>query len=418
MDIPRITIDDIDVDGKRVLVRVDYNVPFVKGTRTISDPARIVKSLPTLNKLLEKGAKTVILMSHLGRPNGQVKPEFSMDVVAEEVAKHLGQSVTFVPGCVGPEVEAAVSGEGVFLLENLRFHIEEEGKAKGADGNKIKADKEAVAAFRAGLARLADVYVNDAFGTAHRAHSSMVGDGFDVRASGYLLQKEIDSFHIALHAPHRPYLAILGGAKVSSKIGVIDNLLPLVDDLIICGGMAFTFRKVLDNMAIGNSLYDDEGAKLVEGIMEKAANPDHPVNIHLPIDFLTAAEFKNDTEIVVRSVAEGIPDGWEGLDCGPQSLENFKKVIAGAKTIVWNGPAGVFEFENFSVGTRGMLDAMIEATKQGTISIIGGGDTASCANIWGVADEVTHVSTGGGASLELLSGIDLPGIAALTPKTE
>merc|ERR1712212_898072 len=296
--------------------------------------------------------------------------------------------------------------------ENLRFHVEEEGKGVDAAGAKVKADKEAVTKFRQSLRKLADVYVNDAFGTAHRAHSSMMGDGFEHRASGFLLKKELTYFSKALDNPEHPYLAILGGAKVADKIQLIENMLDKVDEMIIGGGMAFTFRKVLDNMPIGTSLYDENGAQIVPNLMEKAAK--NNVKIHLPVDFATADKFDANAQVGGATVEEGIPEGWMGLDAGPKSIELFNEVIGRAKTIVWNGPAGVFEFDNFANGTKALMDAVVAKTVDGGITIIGGGDTATCCAKWGTEDKVSHVSTGGGASLELLEGKVLPGVAALT----
>merc|ERR1712198_490073 len=304
-------------------------------------------------------------------------------------------------------------GGSVILLENLRFHVEEEGKGVDADGNKVKADKEAVTKFRASLRKLADVYVNDAFGTAHRAHSSMMGEGFDKRAAGFLLKKELTYFSKALNNPEKPFLAILGGAKVADKIQLIENMLDKVDEMIIGGGMAFTFRKVLDGMSIGTSLYDEDGAKIVPKLMEKAAK--NNVKVHIPVDFVTGDKFAPDAQVGSASLSSGgIPDGWMGLDCGPESSKMFAEVINRAKVIVLNGPAGVFEFEAFATGTKALMDSVVSKTTDGAITIIGGGDTATCAAKWNTEDKVSHVSTGGGASLELLEGKNLPGVAALT----
>lgn len=321
----------------------------------------------------------------------------------------------FLNDCVGSEVEATCADPPagtVILLENLRFHVEEEGKGVDEAGQKVKADADKVKAFRESLAKLGDVYVNDAFGTAHRAHSSMLGEGYSQRASGFLLKKELTYFSKALDAPEHPFLAILGGAKVADKIQLIENMLDKVDEMIIGGGMAFTFRKVLDNMSIGTSLYDENGAKIVPSLMEKAAK--NGVKIHLPVDFVTGDKFDPNAQVGSATVEEGIPDNWMGLDAGPKSVELFKEVIGRAKTIVWNGPAGVFEFDSFANGTKALMDAVVAKTSAGGITIIGGGDTATCAAKWGTEDKVSHVSTGGGASLELLEGKVLPGVAALT----
>jgi len=323
--------------------------------------------------------------------------------------------VTFLSDCVGPEVEAACANPSpgsVILLENLRFHIEEEGKGVDASGAKVKADKAAVATFRASLRSLADVYVNDAFGTAHRAHSSMMGEGYEQRAAGFLLAKELTYFAKAICNPERPFLAILGGAKVADKIQLIENMLDKVDEMIVGGGMAFTFRKVMDNMAIGSSLYDEEGAKIVPNLVEKAKAKN--VKLHFPVDFVTADKFAADAAVGAATVEEGIKEGWMGLDCGPKSNELFAEVVARAKLIVWNGPAGVFEFDNFAGGTKALMDGVVACTKAGGVTIIGGGDTATCCAKYNTEDKVSHVSTGGGASLELLEGKVLPGVAALS----
>ncbi|KAK6458282.1 3-phosphoglycerate kinase [Scheffersomyces xylosifermentans] len=410
----KLSVKDLDVAGKRVFIRVDFNVPL--DGKTITNNQRIVAALPTIKYVLEHKPKAVILASHLGRPNGERNDKYSLAPVAEELEKLLGEKVTFLNDSVGPEVEAAVNGASngqVFLLENLRFHIEEEGSQK-KDGQKIKASKEDVAKFRKQLTALADVYVNDAFGTAHRAHSSMVGLELPQRAAGFLMAKELEYFAKALENPVRPFLAILGGAKVSDKIQLIDNLLDKVDLLIVGGGMAFTFKKVLDKMPIGDSLFDEAGAANVENLVAKAKK--NGVEIVLPVDFVTADKFDKDAATGVATDAEGIPDNWMGLDAGPKSNELFAATVAKAKTIVWNGPPGVFEFENFSKGTKSLLDAAVKSAEAGNTVIIGGGDTATVAKKYGVVDKLSHVSTGGGASLELLEGKELPGVTAISDK--
>lgn len=410
----KIGLDAIEVRGKRVLIRVDFNVPQDKTTNAITSTQRIDAALPTINEVLKKGAKAVILMSHLGRPDGNINPKFSMKPVAEKLKELLHRDVIFLNDCVGPDVEAACANpaEGsVILLENLRFHIEEEGSGVGKDGAKIKADKAAVEAFRASLTRLGDVYVNDAFGTAHRPHSSMVGVKLDVRAAGYLMKKELDYFSQALDNPRKPFLAIVGGAKVSDKILLINNLLDKVDELIIGGGMAFTFKKVIYGTNIGKSLFDEEGSKLVADIMAKAEKKG--IKIHLPVDYVAAESFSKDAKFVAADDGSGIPDGWMGLDCGPKTTATNVAVIKNAKTILWNGPMGVFEFPNFATGTKEVLKAIIEATAAGSVSVIGGGDTATCCEQFGGEGKVSHISTGGGASLELLEGKQLPGVVAL-----
>ena len=356
------------------------------------------------------------MASHLGRPNGEVNEKYSLAPVAAELQKLLGQDVEFLSDCVGPDVEKAVNSakEGqVFLLENLRFHIEEEGSKK-VDGEKIKASKEDVEKFRKGLTALADVYVNDAFGTAHRAHSSMVGFELPQRASGFLMAKELEYFAKALENPARPFLAILGGAKISDKIQLIDNLLDKVDILIIGGGMSFTFLKVLEGTEIGDSLFDEAGSKNVENLVAKAKK--NNVKIVLPVDFVTADKFDKDAKVGTATKEEGIQDHWMGVDCGPKSRKLFADTVKEAKTIVWNGPPGVFEFDAFAAGTKALLDAAVESAEAGNTVIIGGGDTATVAKKFGVVDKLSHVSTGGGASLELLEGKELPGVAAISSK--
>nr|P14228.1 RecName: Full=Phosphoglycerate kinase [Trichoderma reesei]CAA33770.1 phosphoglycerate kinase [Trichoderma reesei] len=411
----KLSITDVDLKGKRVLIRVDFNVPLDENKK-ITNNQRIVGAIPTIKHALDNGAKAVVLMSHLGRPNGAVNPKYSLKPVVPELERLLGKPVTFARDCVGPEVESIVNDAdngAVILLENLRFHIEEEGSAKDKDGNKTKADKAKVEEFRKGLTALGDIYINDAFGTAHRAHSSMVGVDLPQKAAGFLMKKELDYFAKALESPQRPFLAILGGAKVSDKIQLIDNLLDKVDTLIVCGGMAFTFKKVLNNIPIGTSLFDEAGAKTCPSCREaKAKN----VKLVLPVDYITADKFDKDANTGTATDESGIPDGWMGLDCGEKSIELYKEAIADAKTILWNGPAGVFEFDKFANGTKATLDAVVEGCKNGKIVIIGGGDTATVAAKYGVEDKLSHVSTGGGASLELLEGKELPGVVALSSK--
>lgn len=412
----KLSIEDLELAGKRVFIRVDFNVPQDKVTGEITNTKRIEAALPTIQYALDKGA-SVVLASHLGRPNGQVTPKFSLAPVAKKLEELIGRPVKFLNDCVGAEVEAACAEAkpgDIILLENLRFHIEEEGKAKDAEGNKIKADKEAVAQFRASLTKLADVYVNDAFGTAHRDHSSMTGVALPQKAAGFLMNKELKAFDQVLNNPPRPFLAILGGAKVADKIQLINNLLDKADEIIIGGGMAFTFKKVLNNIEIGSSLFDEEGAKLVPELMEKAEKAGK--KIILPVDYVAADKFAADAATKEVSDAEGIPAGWMGLDVGIESTKLFVDAIKRAKTIVWNGPAGVFEFEAFEKATKAMADAIVEVTAEGAITVIGGGDTATAAKKYGADKKVTHTSTGGGASLELLEGKVLPGVAVLTDK--
>ncbi|SPP81857.1 blast:Pre-mRNA-splicing factor CWC25 homolog [Drosophila guanche] len=354
-------------------------------------------------------------MSHLGRPDGNKNIKYTLAPVADELKKLLGQDVKFLSDCVGSEVEAACKDPApgsVILLENVRFYVEEEGKGLDASGGKVKADPAKVKEFRSSLAKLGDVYVNDAFGTAHRAHSSMMGDGFEKRAAGLLLNKELKYFSQALDKPPNPFLAILGGAKVADKIQLIENLLDKVNEMIIGGGMAFTFLKVLNNMKIGGSLFDEEGSKIVQNLVEKAKK--NNVQLHLPVDFVCGDKFAENAAVSEATVESGIPDGHMGLDVGPKTRALFAAPVARAKLIVWNGPPGVFEFPNFANGTKAIMDGVVAATKNGTVSIIGGGDTASCCAKWNTEALVSHVSTGGGASLELLEGKTLPGVAALS----
>jgi phosphoglycerate kinase len=412
----KLFIEDVELKGKRALVRVDFNVPQDKITGAITNTKRIEAALPTIRYALDKGA-SVILMSHLGRPDGQRIEKFSLKPVAETLSKLMAKPVRFLNDCVGAEVETACAKAqpgDVILLENLRFHIEEEGKAKREDGTKVKADPEKVKAFRASLTKLADVYINDAFGTAHRDHSSMTGVQLPQRACGYLMKKELDAFSAVLDNPQRPLLAILGGAKVADKIQLISNLLEKADEIIIGGGMAYTFLKVRDNMSIGDSIFDPEGAKIVPELLRKAA--DKGKKIHLPVDWVTADKFAADAKTGSATLQSGIPAGWQGLDVGPETTEQFAAIIARAKTIIWNGPPGVFEFPPFETATKAMADAIVAATAAGATTVVGGGDTATAAKKYGADKKVSHTSTGGGASLEFLEGKMLPGVAALSEK--
>ena len=420
------SLRDLSLAGKRVLMRVDFNVPQDKTTGAITNTQRIAAALPSIKFALEKGA-SVVLMSHLGRPDGQKIAKFSLKPVAVELEKLLGKKVTFLDDCVGPAVEAAcakLAPGAVVLLENLRFHIEEEGKVKikNADGTetKLKADPAKEAAFRASLTKLGDVYVNDAFGTAHRAHSSMVGVSLPVKAAGFLMEAELLAFAKVIENPARPLLAILGGAKIADKIPLINNLLEKSNEIIIGGGMSFTFKKELEGMEIGNSLFDVEGAKIAKELFAKAKAKG--VKITLPVDFVTADRFPGspaDIAAVQTGIADdksGIPAGWMGLDAGPKSRELFAQAIGRAKTIIWNGPPGVFEVDKFAEGTKAMAAAFAKATAAGAITVVGGGDTATAAKKCKIVDKVTHCSTGGGASLEYLEGKALPGVVALSDK--
>ena len=390
------TIEDIDVSGKRVLVRCDFNVPL-DGTK-ITDETRIVAALPTIKYLLDHNA-AVILCSHLGRPKGEFNMKYSLAPVAERLSEKLNKKVVLAKDVIGPDAQKCVSemkpGD-VVLLENVRFHKEEE-----------KNDPE----FAKKLASFAEIYVNDAFGTAHRAHASTEGVAHYLPAvAGFLIGKELDVMGKALENPARPFVAILGGAKVSDKIGVITNLLEKVDTLIIGGGMSYTFQKALGG-SIGKSLCEEDKIDLAREMLEKAK--EKGVRILLPVDNICGQEFSNDTlRITVHS--KQIPDGWEGMDIGPQTQALFAAEIANAATVVWNGPMGVFEFPNFAGGTRAIAQAL--ADNHNCVSIIGGGDSAAAVEQMGYADKMTHISTGGGASLEFLEGKELPGVAALNDK--
>ena len=411
------SIRDLDLLGKRVLMRVDFNVPQDKTTGAITNNQRIVAALPTIKYALEHGS-SVVLMSHLGRPDGQRKAKYSLKPVAAELEKLLGKRVTFLDDCVGPDVEAAcaqLAPGSVVLLENLRFHLEEEGKVKEKqpDGTEksIKADPAAVTAFRASLSKLGDVYVNDAFGTAHRAHSSMVGVNLPHKAAGFLMEAELKAFASVLDHPQRPLLAILGGAKIADKIPLIRNLLAKANKIIIGGGMSFTFKKIVFGKQIGDSLFDPEGAKIVQELVNDAKA--RGVELIFPVDYVAADKFDPNANTRIVDDASGIPAGWQGLDAGPKSIALYHAAILSAKTIVWNGPPGVFEFDKFSGATKAMADAIAEATAKGATTVVGGGDTATAAKKFKVADKVTHCSTGGGASLEFLEGKVLPGVAFL-----
>ena len=394
----KVSVDDINVKGQRVLVRCDFNVPLQDGK--ITDENRLVASLPTIKKLIADGGK-VILCSHLGKPKGEAKPELSLAPVAVRLSELLGQDVKFAadPEVVGPNAKAAVAAmkDGdVVLLENTRYRIEETKNGE---------------AFSKELASLCDVYVDDAFGTAHRAHCSNVGVTQYVKtaAVGYLMQKEIDFLGNAVENPERPFVAILGGAKVSSKISVIENLLDKVDTLIIGGGMAYTFMKAQGGK-IGTSLCEDDYLDYANDMIKKAA--DKGVKMLIPVDTVTADAFSNDANVKVVDAGQ-IDDGWMGLDIGPKTRELFANAVKDAKTVVWNGPMGVFEMPNFAAGTVAVAQALADTD---AVTIIGGGDSAAAVNQLGFGDKMTHISTGGGASLEFLEGKELPGVAAATDK--
>ncbi|HPP73884.1 MAG TPA: phosphoglycerate kinase [Armatimonadota bacterium] len=390
------TIKDIDVAGKRTLVRVDFNVPLDE-KRSITDDRRIEAALPTIKYLLDQGAK-VILMSHLGRPKGSPNAKYTLSPVAARLEELLDMPVTKIGDCIGEMVQGAVMGMPVghvILLENVRFYSQEE-----------KNDLD----FAKQLASLGEVYVNDAFGTAHRAHASTEGVArFLPGVAGFLMQKELDYLGKAITNPERPFLAILGGAKVADKIPVIDNLLDKVDELIIGGGMAYTFLKA-QGYEIGKSLLDEEGLDLAKAAMEKAK--ERGVKLYLPEDVVVATEFKADADSKIVPATQ-IPADWMGMDIGPKTIEAFSKAIQSAKTVVWNGPMGVFEMPKFAVGTNAIAKALAESS---ATTIVGGGDSAAAVEQMGYADKMSHVSTGGGASLEFLEGKTLPGVAALQDK--
>lgn len=412
------TIDNYNFAGKKAIVRVDFNVPLDENGH-VTDDTRIRGALPTLKKILKDGG-SLIIMSHMGKPKGKVNPKFSLAQIKDDVAKALGTDVKFAPDCANASEAAANLKPGeVLLLENLRFYPEEEGKPVGID----KADpgydaakkemKERQKEFAKKLASYADVYVNDAFGTAHRKHAStaVIADYFDKddKMLGYLMEKEVNAVDKILSDIKRPFTAIMGGSKVSTKIGIIENLMDKVDNLILCGGMTYTFAKAMGGN-VGNSLCEEDKLDLARDIMKKAK--EKGVNLVLGTDCVAADAFDNNANTQICSVMN-IPDGWEGLDAGPETRKAFADVIRDAKTILWNGPAGVFEFDNFTAGSRAIAEAIVEATNKGAFSLVGGGDSVACVNKFGLADQVSYVSTGGGALLEAIEGKVLPGIAAI-----
>lgn len=412
------TLDNYNFAGKKAIVRVDFNVPLDENGK-ITDDTRIRGALPTLKKILEDGG-SLIIMSHMGKPKGKVNPKFSLAQIKDDVAKALGRDVKFADDCANAGEAAANLKPGeVLLLENLRFYPEEEGKPVGIDKEDpayeaAKKDmKERQKAFAKKLASYADAYVNDAFGTAHRKHAStaVIADNFDAdnKMLGYLMEKEVKAVDNILSDIKRPFTAIMGGSKVSTKIGIIENLMDKVDNLILCGGMTYTFAKAMGGK-IGNSICEDDKLDLALDIMKKAK--EKGVNLVLGSDCVAADDFSNDAHTQVVSCMD-IPDGWEGLDAGPETQKAFANAIKDAKTILWNGPAGVFEFDNFTAGSRAIAEAIVEATNNGAFSLVGGGDSVACVNKFGLADEVSYVSTGGGALLEAIEGKILPGIAAI-----
>ena len=411
-------IDNYNFAGKKAIVRVDFNVPLDENGK-VTDDTRIRGALPTLKKILADGG-SLIIMSHMGKPKGKVNPKFSLAQIKDDVAKALGTDVKFAPDCANAAEAAANLKPGeVLLLENLRFYPEEEGKPVGIDKEDPKYDeakKEMKARqkeFAKTLASYADVYVNDAFGTAHRKHAStaVIADYFDAdhKMLGYLMEKEVQAVDNILSDIKRPFTAIMGGSKVSTKIGIIENLMDKVDNLILCGGMTYTFAKAMGGK-IGQSICEDDKLDLALDIMKKAK--EKGVNLVLGTDCIAGDAFDNNANTQICSVMD-VPDGWEGMDAGPESQKAFADAIKNAKTILWNGPAGVFEFDNFTAGSRAIAEAIVEATNKGAFSLVGGGDSVACVNKFGMADQVSYVSTGGGALLEAIEGKILPGIAAI-----
>ncbi|MCK6602632.1 MAG: phosphoglycerate kinase [Bacteroidetes bacterium] len=396
----KLTIDDLQLKGKKVLVRVDFNVPLDENL-AITDDRRIVESLPTIKKILAEGG-SAILMSHLGRPKEKKDLKYSLKPVQVHLSGLLGQTVHFAEDCIGDDAKAlaaALKPGEVLLLENLRFYKMEEGN-----------DPE----FAKTLASYGDLYVNDAFGTAHRAHASTEGvtHYFKQNASGYLIAKELKYLGEAVEKPVRPFVAILGGSKISGKIDVIQNLFDKVETIFVGGGMIFTFYKAM-GLTVGKSLVEEDKIELAKSLIETAKAKGK--TIMLPVDVVVASEFKNEADHKVVKATE-IPDGWMGLDIGPETIRQIQDVLSKAKTVVWNGPAGVFEMPNFAKGTFAIAQALADITKGGATTIIGGGDSAAAIAQAGLDDQVSHVSTGGGASLEFLEGKVLPGVAALTEK--
>jgi phosphoglycerate kinase len=415
------SIDNFNFAGKKAFVRVDFNVPLDENFN-ITDDTRIRAALPTLKKILADGG-SVIIGSHLGRPKG-VTDKFSLKHIVDHVSKSLGVEVQFANDCMGEEAatkSAALKPGEALLLENLRFYAEEEGKPRGlaedaSDEEKAaakKAVKESQKEFTKKLASYADCYVNDAFGTAHRAHAStaLIADYFDAdhKMFGYLMEKEVKAVDKVMNDIQRPFTAIMGGSKVSTKIEIIENLLTKVDNLILAGGMTYTFKKALGGK-IGTSICEDDKLDLALDILKKAK--ENGVNLVLASDAKVADKFANDANTQFVN-ADEIPDGWEGMDIGPKSEAAFAQVIEGSKTILWNGPTGVFEFDNFTSGSRAVGEAIVKATKAGAFSLVGGGDSVACVNKFGLASGVSYVSTGGGALLEAIEGKVLPGIAAI-----
>ena len=411
-------IEQFNFAGKKAIVRVDFNVPLDENGH-VTDETRIRGALPTLKKVLADGG-ALIMMSHMGKPKGKVNPKLSLKQIVPNVSKALGVDVKFAPDCAKADAEVAALKPGeALLLENLRFYPEEEGKPVGIDKTDPKYDeakkemKTRQKDFAKKLASYADCYVMDAFGTAHRRHAStaVIADFFDAdhKMLGYLMEKEVKAVDNVLKNIKRPFTAIMGGSKVSTKIGIIENLLGKVDNLILCGGMTYTFAKAQGGK-IGNSICEDDKLDVALDVIKKAK--EKGVNLVLGTDCIAADSFSNDAHTQVCP-SNNIPDGWEGLDAGPETRKAFAAVIENAKTILWNGPAGVFEFDNFTGGSKAIAEAIAKATANGAFSLIGGGDSVACINKFGMADKVSYISTGGGALLEAIEGKVLPGIAAI-----
>jgi len=412
------TINEFNFAGKKAIVRVDFNVPLDENGK-ITDDTRIRGALPTLKKILADGG-ALIIMSHMGKPKGKVNPKFSLGQIVDAVSEALGAKVQFAPDCAkAQDVAANLKSGEVLLLENLRFYPEEEGKPVGIDkedpayDEAKKAMKASQKEFAKTLASYADCYVMDAFGTAHRKHAStaVIADYFDAdhKMLGYLMEKEVEAVDAVLGNIKRPFIAIMGGSKVSSKIGIIENLLGKVDKIILCGGMTYTFAKAHGGN-VGNSICENDKLDVALGVEELAKK--NGVELVLAPDAIIADDFSNDANQKVAPATD-IPEGWEGLDAGPEAQRKFAEAIKGCKTILWNGPAGVFEFDNFCAGSRAIGNAIAEATAEGAFSLIGGGDSVACVNKFGLADKVSYISTGGGALLEAIEGKVLPGVAAI-----
>ena len=411
-------IDQVNFSGKRVIVRVDFNVPL-DDNFNITDDTRMRAAMPTLQKVLKDNGM-LIIMSHLGRPKKNPDPKYSVKPLVKHLEELIGKKVIFVDDCMkaAEPIKAMKAGE-VMLLENLRFYAEEEGKPRGIEKEEPgydeakKAVKAAQKEFTKTLASYADYYINDAFGTAHRAHAStaLIADYFDAdhKMYGYLMGKEVAAVDKVMNDIKHPFTAIMGGSKVSTKIDIIENLLTKVDNLILCGGMTYTFKKALGGK-IGNSICEDDKLDLALDILAKAK--EKGVNLVLAVDCVAGNKFANDADTQIVDPMN-IPEGWEGMDIGPKTRELFANVIKGSKTILWNGPCGVFEFDTFAAGSKAIAMAIAEATKTGAFSLIGGGDSVACINKFNLADQVSYVSTGGGALLEAIEGKELPGIAAI-----